>query len=279
MGKKIFLYCILLLSAGCSKEALNTKLLHAVHEDNYELVKQCIEDGADVNYQKGNFEISEVRWPETPIVVALVQNHNEKIVRLLYDHGADPGANSSHKHNLLFYVKDPSLCEEWIQKNHLNPNQLTIDNATPLIKLAEYPEVIKVLLENHADPNGSESMNLTPLINAIIKQQFSTFELLLNAGANIEQKSAATQCSPVHFAAEQEDSRYLETLISKGCQVNVQDLWGSTPLHYAFINDLPENVDILLEAGADPTIRDKDNYLYNEEEIPSEPIKNMVDFL
>ena len=59
----------------------------------------------------------------------------------------------------------------------------------------------------------------------------------------------------------------------------VQDLWGSTPLHYAFINDLPENVDILLEAGADPTIRDKDNYLYNEEEIPSEPIKNMVDYL
>lgn len=48
----------------------------------------------------------------------------------------------------------------------------------------------------------------------------------------------------------------LKYLIEKGAHLNTQDEQGSTALHLAVGNELFESTRILLEAGADPTIRD-----------------------
>ncbi|MCJ1432343.1 hypothetical protein MMC27_001699 [Xylographa pallens] len=54
----------------------------------------------------------------------------------------------------------------------------------------------------------------------------------------------------IHRAARMRDSRYLETLISNGRDLNERDAHGNTPLHYAAQIPLPRNVELLVQNGA-----------------------------
>lgn len=49
--------------------------------------------------------------------------------------------------------------------------------------------------------------------------------------------------------------------LDKGVEVNAQDFWGRTPLHYAMEAKNGDAAMVLLEAGADPNIPDIDNII------------------
>ncbi|WP_337790815.1 ankyrin repeat domain-containing protein [Mannheimia pernigra] len=53
----------------------------------------------------------------------------------------------------------------------------------------------------------------------------------------------------------------IEHLISKGLDVNAQDCYGMTPLHYAMRSRNVDAVIALLNAGADPNIENKDQVI------------------
>ena len=56
------------------------------------------------------------------------------------------------------------------------------------------------------------------------------------------------------YAGNENNVRYG---LERGFEVNGRDAWGRTPLHIAVTINWPDIIDILLEAGGDPTIRDK----------------------
>lgn len=90
---------------------------------------------------------------------------------------------------------------------------------------------------------------------------------LISSGADINKKDSIRGRTALHHAAEIPSNLTVEPikyLIQKGADLNSQDLNGDTPLFIAEAVDNKEVVQILIEAGADTTIRNKAGVLYNE---------------
>lgn len=61
------------------------------------------------------------------------------------------------------------------------------------------------------------------------------------------------------FESDEPSRKMIEYLISKGLDVNAQDCYGMTPLHYAMRSKNVEAIIALLNAGANPNIPNQDN--------------------
>lgn len=60
---------------------------------------------------------------------------------------------------------------------------------------------------------------------------------------------------PIHIAAWKCGSEEILWLLGNGANINSVGDFGMTPLHYAYMGRKPENVQVLLAAGATTTIR------------------------
>lgn len=80
-------------------------------------------------------------------------------------------------------------------------------------------------------------------------------EVLINKGYRDSTNNKMK--TPLHHAAGRADNttRILQCLIDSGAYVNAKDANGSTPLMEAACRGNKEKVDLLLQAGADPTER------------------------
>jgi len=74
------------------------------------------------------------------------------------------------------------------------------------------------------------------------------------ADVNYRSRSGATpSCTALHIAVAGERVRLAEQLIKSKCDVNVEDQWGFTPLHYAVVKRSKELVLLLTANGASVT--------------------------
>lgn len=78
-------------------------------------------------------------------------------------------------------------------------------------------------------------------------------DVLVEAGANVEARSSASDSKPLQMTSRIETIR---ALVDHGADVKTQDKLGNTPLHsvVAVGRVYPEVVDFLLRSGADETI-------------------------
>ena len=79
------------------------------------------------------------------------------------------------------------------------------------------------------------------------------FELLRDAGANLEARSSPSANTALHYAANSGWFEILSLLLEAGVNVNVANSGGYTPLHWAARGDFrtdTESVELLLRAGA-----------------------------
>jgi len=77
----------------------------------------------------------------------------------------------------------------------------------------------------------------------------------LNSGVDVNAIDAK-QNTALHLATKHGHLNIMGLLIEHGADVNAQNDWLSTPLHLTEKN--MEAIRMLLEAGADPNIKDKD---------------------
>jgi len=83
---------------------------------------------------------------------------------------------------------------------------------------------------------------------------------LLDQGAEIDARDAAENTA-LHLATKHGHQDIMRLLIEHGSDVNAQNDFLSTPLHLT--ERKMQSIRILLEAGADPNLTDKDwNYPY-----------------
>lgn len=97
----------------------------------------------------------------------------------------------------------------------------------------------------------------TPLMTAVIFQDAGKVRALLAAGAKASPQDMKGMTA-LNYAAEQTDPAILGLLLAAGKeQIDVPDMYGRTPLMNACRLGNPECVKLLLDSGADATLKDK----------------------
>jgi len=116
----------------------------------------------------------------------------------------------------------------------------------------------------------------TPLLAALWNGDRTAALVLISAGA--DPNAADTRpvighgATPLHFAADLDDSELVRALIAAGADVNAQSLAGHTPLWWACNAGRATAARALLAAGADPNIRCNEKYSPLGRVYQSEPV-------
>ncbi|XP_074649063.1 uncharacterized protein LOC141904378 [Tubulanus polymorphus] len=199
----------------------NTSLHYAVQNGNLECGRLLLNEGADVNVRKANLM--------SPLHIAAVNGFSE-LVQLLLDWKAEI---------------DPRDCEQ----------------MTPLHKAAMYDrvDIIKILMDQGADINAKDINNLGPLHVACWKGQTEAVEFLLDNGAQINSLDTSLKTC-LHWAVEGEHSMTVMSILAKNGKsiLDRKDRNDQTVLHYAAYVGNNSLLRILLEAGADASVKDTD---------------------
>jgi ankyrin repeat protein len=108
----------------------------------------------------------------------------------------------------------------------------------------------------HAAAEATLGMHELPIHDAArLGTQTEVERILKETPAMRDVATASLGSTPLHFAALNENSGPLKALIAAGANVNVRDKSGATPLHMAAFATRTEHAKLLLKTGADPYIK------------------------
>jgi ankyrin repeat protein len=198
---------------------VNDTLLQAVEAGDADLVRACLEQGADPNstFDEGDDALGN----------AIINRHTE-IARMLLAAGA-------------------------------RPNLIRLDGTTPLYWAAELGrlDLVDMLLSAGALVAAEPDHDRCSLHAAAEAGNLEILRHLLDAdGRNALNRFDCISRTPLMCAVEANRLAAAEYQISEGADVNAndEDSIGNTALHYAASEGSLESVHLLLDADADPTI-------------------------
>ncbi len=139
------------------------------------------------------------------------------------------------------------------------------DGDTALMKAVEYRSgirVVQALLDAGANPNVRNRYGSTPLREASgYAQNLPVVQALLAAGAQVDARNGNDGCTALARAAQRHnDASMVQTLLDAGADANARCRDGPTPVLEAAVFSGPEPVTILLEAGADKSMKDDNGH-------------------
>lgn len=189
----------MLISGPISAQDISKTAMSAVGKGDIETLKNCIEQGLNVNVLIGSEH--EAR---SLLSVAAKQN-KEEVVIFLIESGADVNLpNPNGETAIHFTLKSPRLLKLLIEKG-ANVNAQAYGDHTPIFNYLHewYIEGLRILLENKADPNvmrknvikwggytdGARDEGATPLMQAAFFCQVEVAKLLIEFGANKKAKN------------------------------------------------------------------------------------------
>ncbi len=191
---------------------LNEQFINAVSENNIDLAKQLIDQGANVNFVDDY-------WRRFALNFA-VKSGNTALVQLLIDRGA-------------------------------NVNVSDIHGCTPLFNAAYYGnfEIVQILINNKADLDFGKYG--TPLIIAANWGYTEIVKLLIKSGADLNKKESIESHTALMEAAKNGHKKIVQLLIDAGADINAEG-WNQnhTALKLAENQGHDEIVEILKKAGA-----------------------------
>ena len=206
----------------------------------------------------------------TPIMVAACEQ-NAEVVQTLLDFGANPNDETGFDGSALLLA---SGAGKWrlptlraLIEGGANTNPHHTHNITPMHKIAQFggAEEMAYLLNQGCKADISQRNGITPLILAIQRSKRECVRLLLNAAAN---RNTVTESSdrPIHYAARCPDWQIMQMLLENNdVELNAQtEPQKKTALHIACEAVNMTVVKILLNAGADPNIKDASGNLLIE---------------
>jgi ankyrin repeat protein len=257
----------------------NTPLHYAVKHtnaimstENTDIIDELVDEGADVNAQNN--------LGETPLMWSLhiprMEDRSAVVKRFIADM-----ADVNLQNNIgdtYFMIAIKATDRGWLQyfmdtygsmidyniRNHEGMN--TLDYAISYV----HPRYIQIVqnrkLVGFGDRvNDRDILGRTGLMLAIIRNDYPFAERQLQYHADVEATDATRfENHPLHFALMRRANigPYIKLLLDNGAQVNIQNRYGDTPLHYLVrynFSSLERDAaaEQMIAAGADPTIKNR----------------------
>lgn len=143
-----------------------------------------------------------------------------------------------------------------------NANDFNWDQSTALIESCKNgnKDICLLLISNGANLNLGDIYDNHPIHYACLNGHSDIAEILVQNGANVNIKGYYGR-TPLHYACSKKrgNRKVIRKLISMGADVNCMDHSGWTPLMVLTENCLTDIMKELIDAGADKTIKYKNN--------------------
>ena len=227
-----------------------TALQKASMKGDKELVAYLLDYGADINHVDDN--------DCTSTVLAAKCGFTE-IVQLLIDRGADPQRSAFDGWTPLHACWAHPETTHILLKNGVDVNKVTNGGVTPLHIAACRGrfEVVKVILSYNPDLEITTPSGESALTYAAQYGEIEVIRLLLEAGANINHQNNFKKFA-LQYAVEKNMEVMLRILMEYNPEVNLIDDFGQTALHCLDSDSSVTITKILVNGGADLSIRDVD---------------------
>ncbi|XP_034776828.2 ankyrin repeat domain-containing protein 29-like isoform X3 [Acipenser ruthenus] len=228
-------------------------------------VRELIMQGADINLQRE----ASLQTGTTALFFAAQQGNND-IVKLLFEFGASTEFQTKDGGTALSAACQygHSKVVETLLKNGANVHDQLHDGATALFLAAQegHVTVIRHLMSSGARVNQPREDGTAPLWIAAQMGHSEVVRVLLLRGADrdADRKDGST---PLFKAAYKGHNDVIEELLKFSPSLSLLKN-GSTVLHAAVMGGNVKSVMLLLGAGADPALRNKNN------ELPADLTKN-----
>lgn len=245
-----------LLNANANIEARDshgtTLLTFAAGRLGAEIVEVLLSKGASTD------TTNEQGW--TPLLAA-ARAGAAPVVHTLLEHGASVTASLPSGSNALHQAacSGSADCVELLIRYGVDANSETLDGTTPLLTAAMYGQeaVARLLLKSGVDPGRSaSSRNACATYVASLHGHTSLVRVLLEGGGN---PAIPWVCgdTPLHAAAVAGHDEILACLVNHDAPVDIANESNQTPLMLATLMRRYKCMEILMNAGADPTVTDE----------------------
>lgn len=185
-----------------------------------------------------------------------VANNDVEMLKLLRKRGAeldDPGTSALR---CLFDVAISHKLDDVLDYLLDSQNQFsTPENLLHLAAFKGTPKILTRILERSSNLNAEKPITKkTPLHVAIEANNLENVILLCKQGASLQSQDKDGN-TPLHFAAKI-GGPVLHYLLQHNPPLNAVNHAGQTPLHMAAIEGRDDSVELLMQYGCDPSLRD-----------------------
>lgn len=265
-------YLFLILAKGLYAE---DTIVKAAESGNYQKVKAFLDGGVNVDFSDSKYK--------TALMKAAAGGFTD-IVTILLDHKADVNLSDKDHRTALIRACESGYLDIVVKLlvAGADPNIADKDRRTPVMVALQSKQwsVVRKLLEykpdiSLTDNNGGDATvyaaGVAPLeiFKLFESQDTSNYERLAKASLGYDNSQVfyyivaekqldlnaafdAGGNSPLHIAASHCYSDLIDSLLSKGANVNTKNHAGDTPLHLAVRSQNAECISTLLKAGANP---------------------------
>ena len=180
-------------------------------------------------------------------------------MQLLIDRGADPQHPAHEGWTPLHACWAHAETTHTLLKHGVNINKVANHGLTPLHIAAcrGSSEVVKVILSYDPDLEVTTSFGESALTYAAQYGETEVIRLLLEAGANIDHQTNSKKFA-LQYAVEKNMESMLRILMEYNPEVNLTGNFGQTALHCLNSDSSLTIIKILVNGGADLSIRDVD---------------------
>jgi len=235
-------------------EPRNTTILYEIISSNLGIDPKLLEiliesnDKIDLNIRNLNGET---------LLFAASRKNDKESIKVLLDAGAKIDMPDYEGITPMMHASQHSYLDivKFLVEKGANVNKKSTYGYTALSLnmgfLDRDEKIVKILLDAGADPNIIYTNSMTPLLYAAYYKENEIVELLVDAGADVNAKNRDGTNAFMYGTDD-----ILNILAKGNININFKDEEGKTYLHLAAERGLEPAVELLLEKGANPDIKD-----------------------
>jgi ankyrin repeat protein len=209
--------------------------------------------------------LDEGEFDKTPLMLAVTfeQRDNNPLFNknrgIIIERLIDGGADVNIRDESMMSPLDYAILKEQVDtiKSILYPDVKPKDEKAPVrdrTRPPPTPSKAKPKIRINPKLALNNEIIYTILYDAIVTRKVTIKPVIITLLVNLQDISGSTL---LHYASENSSLPMLELLVLNGGKPNIQDRLGNTALHYAVINGWAEGVEIL-ERITDTTLKNKD---------------------